>query len=443
MNRESFYIHSDWTVLDERPAEVGDTYAELKIEINGWTASENYDSYSKYMRDSAVVSAYPMALWIAFYWWRIIYEPCPSKWKYGDLSFSWRSAHELTSSGNGFIWPPLRFVPDGERVLVFLQPSTMRSPSTAQYIKSGKASVDRGIFESGLNDFLAKTIDRLELMGHKQTELQNLWQEVQKERRDPDASLYRIIEASLGYNPDEGPDGIIGNLADKTETAGFQPILEIAAACSAETVEDPLAAVGGIIDGNANGLPAIFDYGSFPSEEIIINKDKPWETGHAVAKHFRQHLNYGNSPIKNDQLASLFCLQPKVLAEGDISMGKMSLGVPDESRPDRLKLYFHQKHQTGRRFYLARILGEHLINLGQPSNWLPATCGLTWRQKYQRAFASEFLCPFRVLEERMSTAIPDDALFAPLAEQYLMEEHRLENHWKRNISDTDGGLLSL
>jgi hypothetical protein len=116
MNRESFIITTDWLKLDEHPAEVGDTCADLKIEANGWIASEHYDSYSKYMRESAVVSAYPMALWIAFYWWRILYEPRPAKWEHESLSYSWRCAHELTSSGHGFIWPPLQFMPDGDRI---------------------------------------------------------------------------------------------------------------------------------------------------------------------------------------------------------------------------------------------------------------------------------------------------------------------------------------
>lgn len=443
MSRECFTIQTDWKKLDECPAEVGDTYADLKIDINGWTASENYDTYSRYMRETAIVSAYPMALWIASYWWRIIYEPCPSKWDYKGLSYRWRSAHELTSSGNGFIWPPLRFIPNGERVLVVLTAASSRSPSNAQYIVEGKASVDRDTFERGLNDFVTKTVDRLTVMGHRNTELQKLWLEVEKERNDPDSNLYRIIEASLGYNPDEGPDELIDTLADKTETAGFQPIFEISAACSVEAVGAPPDAVSGIINVNGAGLQAIFNYGHFLPEKVNLRKDKPWETGHTMARQLRRHLGYGNGPIENQQLASLFEMRSQALAGEDVSVENLSLGVPDESNPERLKVYFHHRHLTGRRFYLARILGERLLNSEQPANWLPATFGLTWRQKYQRAFASEFLCPFQVLEERVAVANPDDDIFTPLARDYIMDESRLEKHWQRNKSDRDGGLMSL
>jgi len=443
MNSECFFIKTDWMKLDECPAEVGDTYADLKIEANGWIAGENYDSYSKYMRESAVVSAYPMVLWIASYWWRILYEPCPSKWDYESLSYSWRSAHELTSSGNGFIWPPLRFIPNGERILIILHPSSMHSPSNAQYIREGKISVDREVFESGLSDFVTKTIDRLELMGYRNTELQKLWLEVEKERRDSDSNLFRIIEASLGFNPDEGPDELIDALADKIGVAGFQPILEIAVASSVEAVANPYDTATSIINVNGRGLPASFNYGNFQSEKVDFKKAKPWEAGHVIARNLRSHLGYGYDPIDNDQLASLFELRTQALTGEDVSVENLSLGVPDETNPNHLKICFHQKHLTGRRFYLARILGERLLDAEQPTNWLPATFALTWRQKYQRAFASEFLCPFQVLEEKIAKANPDDDIFAPLAQRYIMDEYRLEKHWQRNKSDRDGGLMSL
>jgi hypothetical protein len=438
MSKERFSIQADWKKLDECPAEVEDTYADLKIEVNGWIASENYDSYSKYMRESTLVSAYPMALWIASYWWRILYEPCPSKWFYEGLSYGWRSAHELTSSGNGFIWPPLRFIPFGERVLIILQPSSMHSHSNAQYISAGMANISRDALESGLNDFVTKTINRLELMGHRNTELQNLWLEVEKERRDRDSNFYRIIEASLGYNPDEGPDELIDTLADRTETAGIMPIFEIAAACSKEAVANPHSAVDGIINVNGKGLPASFNYGRFQPEKVNFQKDKPWEIGHDLARKMRRHLGYGNDPIKDEQLASLFELRSQVLTGDDVSIKNLSMGVPSESNPDQLKIYLHQKHLTGRRFYLARILGERLLNAERPANWLPATFGLTWRQKYQRAFASEFLCPFHVLHEQIATANPDDDIddiFVHLAQHYIMDADSLKNHWRQNKSD--------
>ena len=53
------------------------------------------------------------------------------------------------------------------------------------------------------------------------------------------------------------------------------------------------------------------------------------------------------------------------------------------------------KWETGRRFDLARLLGDRL--LGQTEPMLPATRAYTYRQKAQRAFAAELLCPYQAV----------------------------------------------
>jgi hypothetical protein len=75
-------------------------------------------------------------------------------------------------------------------------------------------------------------------------------------------------------------------------------------------------------------------------------------------------------------------------------------------------------------------LGEHLLNVNAPDNWLPATFGATWRQKYQRAFASELLCPIEVLTERIGAdGFYDEYEFERIAEDYGMGTLAVKNHW--------------
>lgn len=59
------------------------------------------------------------------------------------------------------------------------------------------------------------------------------------------------------------------------------------------------------------------------------------------------------------------------------------------------------KWETGRRFELARLLGDRHTN-GLKERLLPATRAYTYRQKLQRAFAAELLCPFSALEEKLA-----------------------------------------
>jgi hypothetical protein len=52
---------------------------------------------------------------------------------------------------------------------------------------------------------------------------------------------------------------------------------------------------------------------------------------------------------------------------------------------------------TGRRFELARILGDQIAS-GLDEHMIPVTRSHTYRQKLQRAFAAELLCPFEALD---------------------------------------------
>lgn len=54
-------------------------------------------------------------------------------------------------------------------------------------------------------------------------------------------------------------------------------------------------------------------------------------------------------------------------------------------------------YPTGRRFELARLLGDRIAG-GLDERLSPVTRSHTYRQKLQRAFATELLCPFEALE---------------------------------------------
>ena len=62
---------------------------------------------------------------------------------------------------------------------------------------------------------------------------------------------------------------------------------------------------------------------------------------------------------------------------------------------------------TGQRFELCRLIADALI-APDGELLLPATTAYTSRQKFQRAFAQEFLCPFESLMERLGSSSPED-----------------------------------
>ena len=60
---------------------------------------------------------------------------------------------------------------------------------------------------------------------------------------------------------------------------------------------------------------------------------------------------------------------------------------------------------TSRRFALARLVADHIV-APSTETLLPGTDALTTRQRFQRAFAHEFLCPFKDLMEYLDTDRP-------------------------------------
>lgn len=73
------HFRVEWLPPYRGSAEVERTSAELKIQVGREVASRFEDDWSKSVQHSIRVSLYPLALWLAQSWWRIRWEPIPSR----------------------------------------------------------------------------------------------------------------------------------------------------------------------------------------------------------------------------------------------------------------------------------------------------------------------------------------------------------------------------
>jgi hypothetical protein len=436
IKNNQFEFNIQWRKATDYLPELTDTTGDLTIRLNDRYATRHYDILLNTTVDQAFISAYPLALWVAYYWWRLNYEP--------DMvndttppSYRWKSAHDMPAAGFGYIWPPIRFISDGNAVSVIVLPAFDKmAPAYIQYTSPGwRQVIPQSQFETVLNDFINNTIARLDATGNKETELHALWRDVCGERHDTDSNFYRILEACLGHDLGEGPEDLIERLIEQAGSAGRQPMIELAAGLSTGP-SDRLAPdlAEDLLNLQGTGLAAKFNHGDFQPRTGIDNElGEPWEIGRTLAGEFRDYLNLGQRPLSNAWLSESFEMRINdIVSSNNVSpFRNMSLGVPDDDR--RLKIHLHRPEETARRFYLSRILGERLLNTKQPGDWLPATYGRTWRQKFQRAFAAEFLCPLKVLEERLSPSEPDDEYdVVNIAKEYGMTEKAVKTHWDRN-----------
>jgi hypothetical protein len=81
------------------------------------------------------------------------------------------------------------------------------------------------------------------------------------------------------------------------------------------------------------------------------------------------------------------------------------------------RLIIPGKYVTSRRFAVTRLIGDQLYARDREL-LRPATGAQTVRQKFQRAFATEFLCPFDALQDKLGTETPGDDDIMDSAEHF-------------------------
>jgi Zn-dependent peptidase ImmA (M78 family) len=90
---------------------------------------------------------------------------------------------------------------------------------------------------------------------------------------------------------------------------------------------------------------------------------------------------------------------------GDSESSPISFFLEDDGG----RVALRSKRPVGRRFNLARLIGD-LITHNSDGRLFPATQAHTYRQKLQRAFAAEFLCPFEAMADMLHGDFSPEAI---------------------------------
>jgi len=110
-----------------------------------------------------------------------------------------------------------------------------------------------------------------------------------------------------------------------------------------------------------------------------------------LAKALRAQERLGDDTAITDKtLAQLISVDQAALDGSTITSSGISCLFAEEKNEGRVLL--RSKWKTGRRFELARLLGDFLVE--GDGTLHPATRAYTYRQKVQRSFAAELLSPF-------------------------------------------------
>ena len=417
----SLSIAAEWEALDAGPDEERACFAAIRILSGQISLTEAEDAFVNRLRSSVHLSAYHLAEWFAWNWWR-------QRWEPRTRAPDWDMAHRMTTIGGGYVWPNISIVSDGERIVLVAKPTEQRAAEPLRYL-ADIAAVFRAVeFEGAVSRFIEQVRGQLRAEQVEDTNLDHSWADVDAERADPETAKRRQLEALLGKDPDEADPSLLERLVMEAESLGEDAVREMAATSSG----------GGSVLAAAD-LQTIARRNGFvtrPRDAVRLQRGVPlpqigqvpaWMRGVQAAQLLRDQEKFGTEPISNDRLAEMAGVDVAALSK---AAGGSDLSFAIDDHEDAGHVVLRSNWETGRRFDLARLLGDR-IAASANGPLFPATHTYTYRQKLQRSFSAELLCPFEAVDgmldgdysEEMQEDIADYFKVSPLTIRTLLTNH--------------------
>lgn len=408
---------TDWQSTGSGPMEIRETSAFLTLQAGDTIVTRNEDLWSKTLRDSVLVSTYPLASWLAASWWRLNWEPLPKQG--GRPAADWRMAHEMGAANHGYVWPHVVFASDNEVMQVWASAPHSGHEQSVRYLSECAVSMPLEQFQSGVDAFVSAVVRRLSAVGQGGSDLAQLWELVQADRQDPAATRYRKIEAALGYDPDECPQALIEQALAFDQAMGGTVLAELAPLYGKFGSEPSLDALDELRE-----QPGLLGRPAVPDLHLARPRsagEPPWVRAVAAARTLRERIGLGQGKVRDETLQELLGLRRADAAEppGAGVRRRSGIGVPQAA--GQFKFMPRKRHPVSRRFELSRFIADLVQTQGTPQ-WLASTDLSTSRQKFQRAFAAEFLCPIDELTEFLDGDFSESGI-EDAAEHYDVSEH--------------------
>lgn len=341
-----------------------------------------------------------LAFWLIDNWWRLRWESLPDP---KAVDADWRMAHDLASIG-GAVWPRVAMWSEGGRIGVTSKADPAETIAPIRYLENALLFISADTWEEVIDQFLEAAAAEGATANGDQS-LTSHVARLKEERADPELADWRRVEAKLGYDPDEAPEGLMNTVA------GFFRFYRQG------DVEEALQAVRGAEA--ARMLQRELD--AIAASEVTIKPrdaidaagairwhpgSSPWIVAEDAAARVRAKFNAGLNPLHNPQLAELLGVRKQALTSIEQTPGHHPFGLRLAGGDGSHKVILRSRWSKDRRFELARALGDMIWT--QSSRLGVASSLKTDRQRFQRAFAQSLLCPFGALMNFLQTTSPSD-----------------------------------
>ncbi len=398
--------------LDPQPLDHGQEeeragFGLLEITVNGRLMTEGFDEHAQGYATGPRVSGYHFAEWLIWNWWRLRWEPGPPGKLGRDVFHRWDSAHRTATIGEGYVWPNVVISSDGFRCALIAEPSQELKAVPFRYLGAARMEVvPAGDLEAEIDRFARQVLGILDNANVHDTNLHRLWNDLRTERTDPDSTRFRRLEARLGFDPDEIDERTISSYLDDAKEIGDNAVEELAAHAAHLDRGANVASAAALrqisidrgFDANADAAVRL----NFESREWADNP--AWQTGEDAARAIRRQENLGTDPVCNARLADLAGTTMSAIENISVCSDELSFVIAGDGNRSRLAL--RPKWETGRRFDLARLIGDRLVD--GVERLLPATRAHSYRQKAQRAFAAELLSPYDAVDDMLDIDISEE-----------------------------------
>lgn len=405
----------DWVDAAPSPDELArHTMAALSIEADGATVTSVLDHPSRSLRGHVVVPLFTVAEWLVAHWWHLFHEIEST----GAQKPGFESRHDLAFAGDGFILPSLTMAPARERVRLRwrrYRPAHAR----IEFVDEGEASVEREELESQFRDLIEAVLERLRSNGMAADALDNEWAAIHS--LDGEEWEFSRAAALLGVDPFDVSDPLADEIVAFWERADPAIRDEALAAASA----DSLAQVGRWLSAAFEDLEEpVNDNGWAEVREALPRPSRvePWRRGYDLARAVRGQLGAHGDRFdftSDDSLA----LRPH-------ERQTPSARIQGLVAADAPACVLAPKRESGKRFLMARALGDYLGRT-EPGPALLSVLA-TDRQARSRAFAAELLAPSESLRRQLRSGSAEPDQVDELALEYGVSteviRRQIENH---------------
>jgi hypothetical protein len=386
-------IAADWLDGSDDDRIEGSTFAHISVMNNGQSLTELEDLIARTTRSGMRGSAYRLAYWFAENWWRLRWEP-------ERHTAEWNLAHVMAAVGGGYAWPDMRFASDGLHVLVESRRTPGDPSAPVLFLGASPLQVAAEAFELAIDSFVERVLARLSSVEMHKNDLADLWAELRRERADEAVYALRQLEALLGFDAGEAPDKLIDGLLGAGKRAGRKAVNEIAAVGK----ENAGTLVRAALE-STQASDVTIRLKSIPEVEALFRRQAdmsalPWQRAEIAARIARDVWGVQAGPVSNVVLSDLLQIPKERLESGPVAALAIAAGLRRNGCGEVVSIVQRAKAPMGRRFEIIRPVADHVV-APEDDHLLPITSAKTDRQRFQRAFAAEFLLPFDELRVQL------------------------------------------